>query len=129
MDKKLISVSSLKKGSYIIYDGIACRVTSISISRPGKHGHAKSRIDAVGIIGGQKKIFVSPSHDKIDVPMILKKPAQVLSVSGDKVNVMDTETYETFDLDLPKDLKDVIKEGVTVIYWQILGDKIIKEVK
>lgn len=129
MDRKLTSVSSLKKGSYVVYEGIACRVTSVSISRPGKHGHAKSRIEAVGVIDGQKKIFVSPSHDKIDVPLILKKPAQVLSVSGDNVNVMDMESFETFDLKLPVELKDEIKEGVTVIYWQILGDRVIKEIK
>jgi len=129
MDRKLTSVSSLKKGSYVVYEGIACRVASVSISRPGKHGHAKSRIEAVGVIDGQKKIFVSPSHDKIDVPLILKKPAQVLSVSGDTVNVMDMESFETFDLKLPAELKDDIKEGVTVIYWQILGDKVIKEIK
>ena len=129
MDRKLTSVSSLKKGSYVVYEGIACRVSSVSISRPGKHGHAKSRIEAVGVIDGQKKIFVSPSHDKIDVPLILKKPAQVLSVSGDNVNVMDMESFETFDLKLPVELKDEIKEGVTVIYWQILGDRVIKEIK
>ncbi len=129
MDKKLVGVGSLKKGNYIIYDSIACRVVSVQTSRPGKHGHAKSRVEAIGMVDGQKRIFVSPSHDKIEVPIILKRNAQILSVAGDRANVMDMENYETFDLKVPEELKDEIKEGVTVVYWQILNDRVIKEVR
>ena len=49
MAVKIVSVSSLKKGSYIIIDGAACKVTDLKISRPGKHGHAKVNLTAVGI--------------------------------------------------------------------------------
>ena len=50
MDKvKLVSVSSLKTGSYVIIDNVACIVKDIQISRPGKHGHAKARISAIGL--------------------------------------------------------------------------------
>ena len=120
---------SLKKGSYCIIDGKACVVKSNQISRPGKHGHAKCRIEAVGIIDGQKKIIASPGHDYIKVPIIEKKAAQVLSVKGDTANIMDMETYETFDVKVPKDLKDKVKDGVQVIYWNILKDMVIKQVK
>ena len=37
-EKKIVSVGSLKKGSGVIIDGVACRVTNTSTSRPGKHG-------------------------------------------------------------------------------------------
>jgi len=129
MDKKLADASSLKVGGYVIIDGVACKVTSIQVSRPGKHGHAKSRIEASGLIDGQKKVIVMPSHDRIEVPIIEKKSAQVLSVSGDVANVMDMETYETFDLKVPLDLKDDVNEGVQVVYWTILGVKVLKKVK
>ncbi len=120
---------NLKKGSYVIIDDVAYVVKDNQISRPGKHGHAKCRIQAVGIINGQKKIIVIPGHDNVQVPIIEKKDAQILSVSGDKANVMDMESYETFDLKVPKDLKDDVKEGKQVTYWVILNDRVIKQVK
>jgi len=128
-EKTTTIVSTLKKGRYLIVNDVACRVTDVQISRPGKHGHAKSKIDAVSLIDGQKFIFIKPSHDKIEVPIIEKNTAQVLSVSGDTVNVMDLNNYETFDLKIPSDLKDSVKEGVHVGYWVILDDKVLKEVK
>jgi translation initiation factor 5A len=123
------SVSSLKPGSYVVIDGVACRVNKIETSRPGKHGHAKCRVDASSLIDGSKKVVVIPGHDKIDVPIIDKKTAQVLSVSGDSANVMDEENYETFDIKIPNDLKEKVIAGANIVYWDILGDKILKEVK
>ncbi|MDP3917127.1 MAG: translation initiation factor IF-5A [Nanoarchaeota archaeon] len=129
MGTKQIEVKSLKVGSYVVVDGVACTVKSIQISRPGKHGHAKSRVEAIGIIDGQKKIFVVPGHDKMESPIIEKETAQVLSVNGDVASVMDTKTFETFDLKIPHEIKDDVKEGVTVLYWIILNDKLMKQVQ
>ncbi len=128
-EKKIVSVGSLKKGSYVILDGAACRVTNTSTSRPGKHGHAKVRLEAVGIIDGKKREIVMPGHDNIDAPLIDKRNAQILSIQGDVANVMDSETYETFDMKIPEDLKSQIVEGATILYWVILGQKIMKQVK
>lgn len=128
-DKKLTNVGSLKQGNYVIIDGVACTVKSVQTSRPGKHGHAKCRIEAVGIIDGQKKIIVAPAHDKIDVPIIIKKTAQVLSINNDIANVMDTESYNTFDLKIPEELKNNITEGSQVVYWIILTEKVMKQLK
>ncbi len=129
MSTKPVDVGSLKVGSYVVVDGIACTVKSIQISRPGKHGHAKSRIEAIGIIDGQKKIFIKPSHDKMDSPIIEKETAQVISVSGDSASVMDLKSYETFDIKIPDDLKADVVEGVNIIYWIILNDKVMKQIK
>ena len=128
-EKKIVSVGSLKKGSYVILDGVACRVTNTSTSRPGKHGHAKVRLEAVGIIDGKKRETVMPGHDNIEAPIIDKRNAQILSIQGDVANVMDSETYETFDMKIPEDLKGQVVEGATVLYWVILGNKIMKQVK
>ena len=128
-EKKIVSVGSLKKGSYVILEGAACRVTNTSTSRPGKHGHAKVRLEAVGMIDGKKREIVMPGHDNIEAPIIDKRNAQILSIHGDIANVMDSETYETFDMKIPEDLKGQVVEGATVLYWVILGNKIMKQVK
>lgn len=129
MATKPISVSELKPGKYVVIDGIACIIKSIQSSRPGKHGHSKSRIEAVGIINNAKKIIIKTGHDNMETPIIEKEVAQVISISGDKANVMDMKTYETFDLAIPDDLKDKIKDGMQVVYWIILNEKVMKQVR
>lgn len=126
---KMASVGSLKKGSYVVVEGAACRVTDTQVSRPGKHGHAKVRMTAVGLVDGKKRVVVMPGHDNVEVPIIEKKTAQVLSIAGNSANVMDSETYETFDLDIPDELKSDLTEGVQVLYWEILDDKVMKQIK
>jgi len=129
MATKIVSVGSLQRGNYVVIEGVACKVTNTQTSRPGKHGHAKVRLEAVGLIDEKKKVIVAPGHDNIEVPIIEKKSAQVLSVQGDTANVMDSETYETFDLKIPEELKGQVVEGCTVLYWIILNDKVMKQVK
>lgn len=128
-ETKLTGVSSLKEGSYMIMDDAACVIKSMQTSKTGKHGHAKCRIEAVGIIDGKKRIEVFTSHDNVKVPIIEKKNAQVLSIKGDMANVMGMETYETFNLKIPEELKEQVKEGSTIIYWEILDDRVMKQVK
>ncbi|MEM4268127.1 MAG: translation initiation factor IF-5A [Candidatus Woesearchaeota archaeon] len=129
MSTKQVSAGSIQKGSYVIIDGVACKTVDTQISKPGKHGHAKIRILGVGLLDGRKREVVMPGHDNIEVPIIDKKNAQVLSISGDTANVMDTETYETFDMQIPDELKNEVKEGSLVLYWQILDQKVMKQVK
>ena len=129
MTTKSVSVSTLKKGNYVVIDGAACTVSDIQTSRPGKHGHAKIRMSAVGIIDGKKRVIVMPGHDHIDVPMVDKRQATVLSVHSGTANVMDAESYETFDMKIPEEFKAQIIEGVTITFWDIMGDKMIKQVK
>ena len=129
MATKQASIGTLQRGSYIMIEGIASKVTGTQTSRPGKHGHAKVRLEAVGIIDGKKRIIVSPGHDNVEVPIIEKKIAQVLSISGDTANVMDNESYETFDLEIPEELKGKVIEGLSVLYWDIVGDKVMKDIR
>ncbi len=129
MTTKPAHASSLKKGSYCVIEGAACQVVDVQISRPGKHGHAKVRLAGVGLIDDKKRVVVMPGHDSIDVPMIDKRNAQVLSVHENMANIMDSETYETFDLPIPEELAGQVTAGVSVVYWTILNDKVIKQIK
>ncbi|MBI3035608.1 translation initiation factor IF-5A [Candidatus Woesearchaeota archaeon] len=119
----------MQKGSFIIMEGAACKVVDVEISKPGKHGHSKVRISAVGLTDDKKRIAVMPGHDNVEVPIIEKRSAQVLSVQNEVANVMDSETYETFDLKIPEELKGQVAEGSSVLYWTILDEKVIKQVK
>ena len=129
MTIKFAGAGTAKEGSYIIIDGVACKVVGIQISKTGKHGHAKARIEAIGLIDEKKRELVLPTSDNIEIPIIEKKTAQVLSITGNKANVMDAETFETFDLDIPDELQGQLNEGATVVYWIILNTKVLKQIK
>lgn len=128
-ETKPVSIGSLKKGNYIVIDEVACKVFDIQVSRPGKHGHAKIRMTGVGLVDGKKRVIVAPGHDNVDTPIVEKKNAQVLSISGNTANVMDNESYETFDLEIPEDIQNQVKDGSQIAYWIILDDKVMKQVQ
>lgn len=129
MNIKHEEVGSLKKGRYMNIDGHPCEIVSMERSAPGKHGHAKYRITGIDLITGQKRQGLYTGHDKVEVPIIEKKTAQVLSVSGDKAQIMDMESYETFETDIPDEFKGKIEPNKEVVYWNILGTKLIKQLK
>jgi translation initiation factor 5A len=122
---KIINATEARVGTNILIDNEPYTIKKIDISKTGKHGHAKCRIEAVGIINGQKKVFVVPGHDKFEVPLVNKKKGQVLSVA-DKVSVMDLETFETIEIACPEEIKSEITGNSNVEYWDIEGEKIIK---
>ena len=128
-DTKMVGANQVQKGSFILLDGVACKVVDVEISKPGKHGHSKVRISAIGLVDDKKRIDVMPGHDNVEVPIIEKRNAQVLSVQGEMANVMDSDTYETFDLKIPEEFKDQLKDGMSVLYWDIMNEKVIKQIK
>ncbi len=128
-ETKQVSAGSIQKGSYMVIEGAPCRITDIQVSKPGKHGHSKIRMTGVGIIDEKKRVIVMPGHDNVEVPVVDKRTAQVLSINGDTANVMDSETYETFDMKIPEELKGQITEGSNVLYWILMDEKIMKQIK
>jgi len=129
MDVKNEEVSSLKAGRYIMMDGRPCEIVGMDWSAPGKHGHAKYRVTGIDILTGNKKMGVYTSHDKVEVPIIEKKTAQILSVAEDKAQAMDMQTYETFEVIVPPEFKGQVKPDSEVTFWEILDQKVIKQVK
>lgn len=110
-------------------DGVPARVADIQTSKSGKHGHAKHRITTIGLLDEKKRIIIVAGGENVDVPIVEKKNAQVLSLSADIANVMDADTFETFDLAVPEELKGQVAEGTVVHYWQLMGQKFMKGIK
>ncbi|MCL4552862.1 MAG: translation initiation factor IF-5A [Candidatus Marsarchaeota archaeon] len=119
------TMKELRIGRYVLIDGIPCKVVDIDISSPGKHGSAKMRVTAIGIFDGQKKTILKPSDSDVEVPVINKKKAQVVSVEGSSAQVMDLETYEVFTLAIPEDLQGKLKSGNEVELLEAMGNKTI----
>jgi translation elongation factor IF5A len=122
---KLINATEAKPGTTIMIEGSACSVKSQDISKTGKHGASKVRLEAIGIVDNKKRVVVVPGHERFEVPMIKKMKGQVLSL-GEKISLMDLESFETYDVAVSEDIRPEIKEGDSVEYWDIEGIKIIK---
>jgi translation initiation factor 5A len=124
---KIINATEIKTGTSVIIDGEAYTVKKIDISKTGKHGHAKCRIEAVGIVSGNKKVLVVPGHERFDVPVVKKQKAQILSKGDKKASVMDLETFETMEIGCPdEEVFKELEENGNCEYWDIEGVKIIK---
>ncbi len=121
------TAKEMRPGKFILIDGVPCRVVDLEMSAPGKHGSAKVRITAIGIFDSQKKTLLKPGDSDVEVPIINKKKAQVVSISGSMAQLMDLENYETYELRIPDDVKSVAP-GAEVEVLESMGRKAILRV-
>lgn len=128
MPTEQAEVRTLKEGRYMNIEDEPCKILSISTSKPGKHGEAKARIEALGMFDGNKRSVVYPVKHKVQVPLIDKRNAQIVSLMGAEVQLMDLETYELFQLPIPDDLKDSLKPGEEIQYMVVMDRKKITRV-
>ena len=133
---KPTELGSLKTGSYILLPvsdqptGDPCRITEFDTSKPGKHGAAKARIVAVGVFDGQKRPHVGPVSMQVHVPLIDKRAGQIVSITGSNFQLMDSETFETFDADLiDEEIKGKLQQGQDIEYWNVMGRIKIMRIK
>ncbi len=120
-------MKDMKVGKYVLIEGIPCKVVDIDISSPGKHGSAKMRLVAIGIFDGQKKTLLLPAHSDVEVPVITKKKAQVVSVEGNNAQIMDLETYEVYFLSIPEELAGKIKAGGEIEVLEAMGRRALSK--
>ncbi len=120
-----VIMKDIKPGRFLLIDGEPCRAVEIDVSSPGKHGSAKMRITGIGVFDGKKRTILKPSDAYVDIPIITKKRAQVVSVTGDSAQLMDSESYEVFELPIPEEMKNSLSAGATVEIMETMGKKAI----
>ncbi len=130
MSTMYAELGSLKVGNFIVINGEPCRIVEMSKAKTGKHGSAKAHVVAIGIFTGNKRTLVAPVSQRVEVPIIDKRNAQVIAVTGDTVQLMDLETYETFEVDMPseEDIRAKLEPGAEVEYWVVMGRRKIMRV-
>ncbi|OGI12434.1 translation initiation factor IF-5A [Candidatus Micrarchaeota archaeon RBG_16_36_9] len=123
------SIKNLQPGKFVVIDEEPCKVLSVTTSVPGKHGGAKARLEVVGIFDNKRRSLVKPADTEMEIPIVEKRTGQVVAIAGDIAQIMDMETYETFDSKIPDELKDKLVQGGEVIYWILMGRKMLMQVK
>ena len=127
-DTQPLKATQAKPGTNIVYEGEVYIVKTFDKSKSGKHGHAKVRLTVEHMITGNKKSLVMPGDDKLKKPIINKKIAQVLSINPDSIQLMDKESFEVFETQLPnyEDIGGELVSGDEVDLWEFMGQKLIK---
>jgi translation initiation factor 5A len=123
------SIKNLQPGKFVVIDEEPCKVLNVTTSVPGKHGGAKARLEVVGIFDNRRRSIVKPADTEMEIPIVEKKVGQVVAIAGDTAQIMDLETYETFDSKIPDELKGKLVQGGEVIYWILMGRKMLMQVK
>ena len=131
MSIKKSEAKSLKPGAYFLIEGEPCKVVSIEKSKPGKHGAAKANITAIGFFDNRKRNVIMPADRMVDIPLIDKTSATVIADMGETYSLMDSDTYETYEVPKPTDeeIASKIELNVAVEVWNVMGRKIITRVK
>ncbi|QLD87308.1 translation initiation factor IF-5A [Natronomonas halophila] len=118
MPKEQNEVRDLQEGNYVLIDDVPCKITAYSTSKPGKHGSAKARVEGTGVFDGQKRNFTQPVDQKVWVPIVERKQGQVVSISGDDMQVMDLDTYDTITMRIPEDLDPSPDDDIEYLEWE-----------
>jgi len=139
MSIRRTEIQKLKSGQYIMVDDEPCIIKSTERSKSGKHGHAKVRVVCVGMFDNNKRSLTIPSGHMTEVPEIFKGTAQINFIEDALINIMDLESYESMDVDWPKD-EDLVKKfkdiqadpgklsTAQVEYWQLAGKTLLNRV-
>ena len=128
-EKIYTTAKDLKEGRYLMIEDVPCKVVEIEKSKSGKHGAAKMRITGIGVFDGQKKTMLTPGDANVEVPIIQRKNAQVMSVSGTTAQVMDIQTYEMYDVDVPAEVLPNLAAGKELEIIEAMGRRKVERVR
>lgn len=86
---------------------------------------------AVGLFDGAKRSFVGPADARVEIPIIDKRVAQVIAITGESLQLMDMETYEVFEVPLPQeeDIRKRLEPSIEVEYWRSMGKSKVVRVR
>ena len=113
----------IRKGGHIVIKGHPCKVLNVSVSKTGKHGHAKCNFTAVDIFTGRKYEDVIPSTHTTSVPNVTRADYTLVDIGEDGFLSMMTESGDLKeDLQLPEypeelagDIRTAFEEGQELI--------------
>eukprot|EP00581_Thalassiosira_minuscula_P006622 CAMPEP_0183704186 /NCGR_PEP_ID=MMETSP0737-20130205/1605_1 /TAXON_ID=385413 /ORGANISM="Thalassiosira miniscula, Strain CCMP1093" /LENGTH=161 /DNA_ID=CAMNT_0025931009 /DNA_START=52 /DNA_END=537 /DNA_ORIENTATION=+ len=97
-----MEAGQIKKGGYIMIKGKPCKVLNISVSKTGKHGHAKCNFTAVDIFTGKKLEDMVPSSHGTTVPVVNRSEWEIIDIGEEgELTLMDEGGNQKTDINLP----------------------------
>ncbi|MCX6767934.1 MAG: translation initiation factor IF-5A [Candidatus Micrarchaeota archaeon] len=119
------SMGDLKDGKYVMIDDHPCKIMSIDKSKTGKHGAAKMNVVGISLFDSSKHTLAKPSDADVEIPVVERKRAQIVSVSGGVAQLMDLTSYETFEVTVPEEFAKEAESGKETQYLQVMGKNLL----
>jgi len=121
-------MGDLKIGRFIIIEGEACKIVSMDKSKPGKHGAAKVNVVAMSLTTGNKKTLTKSSDADVEIPVVTRKRAQIVSAAGTTAQLMDSVSFEVFEVEIPEEMQSEVEVGKEIQYMDVMGRRLLLRV-
>lgn len=116
--------------------GHPCKVLNISVSKTGKHGHAKCNFIATDIFTGKKYEDMIPSSHGTTVPIVNRADWEIIDIADDgELTLMDEGGNQKTDLNLPtfpdgmgQEIRDMWNGGENSVSVSVQGAVGIEQV-
>ena len=67
---------------------------------------------------------------QVHVPLIDKRTGQIISMTDSQTQVMDSETFETVDIQMiDEEVDGKLEQGQDIEYWNVMGRTKIMRIK
>lgn len=126
-DRTPIAAGQIKKGQHAILKDRPCKVLNVSVSKTGKHGHAKAHFHGDDVFTGKKYEDVQSTTHTMYQPVLEQNMYDLIDIDDeDFMNLMDEDGTTREDLKLPendlgkqiqKDFSNSKDLSVTVLLW------------
>eukprot|EP00164_Ancoracysta_twista_P001373 GFYU01001789.1.p1 GENE.GFYU01001789.1~~GFYU01001789.1.p1 ORF type:complete len:157 (-),score=61.52 GFYU01001789.1:294-764(-) len=105
------AAGSIRKGGFCLLKGKPCKVVETSVSKTGKHGHAKVHFVGIDIFTNKKYEDICPSSHNVEVPNVARKDYTLIEITDEGfLSMMDDNADMREDLQLPSgELGETIK--------------------
>ena len=101
----------IRVGGFMCIKDKPCKVSSVSTSKTGKHGHAKCNFTAIDIFTGKKYEDIIPATHNAHIPFVVRKEYDLVDISDDGfISCMDEEGEMREDVKLPTDPANYARE-------------------
>ena len=117
----MTEAKELRPGNYIKLNNEILKVVRKEVVAYGTHSHSKTKLFVQGLFSKGEKSINLNHHDNVEQVEIIRKEGQVIAKMPDKVQVMDSVSYETVDVDIDNELLNEINEGDTVTFINFEG--------
>ena len=100
-----MEAGQIRKRGFIMIKGNPCKVSDVTSSKTGKHGHAKCHFVAIDIFTGKKMEDLVPASHTTSIPFVKKDEFQCIDVDEDGFCTVLTPNGDTrSDLKLPSEM-------------------------
>ena len=119
----------LRAGNYIRLNNEVLRVVRKEVVAYGTHSHSKTKLFVQGLFSKGEKSINLNHHDPVEMLDIIRKQGSVIAKLPDKVQVMDSVSYETLDAECDAELLEELNEGDSITFIDFEGKAKVIEKK